>query len=103
MPGYPYGYSYGPAGQNNKMAIASLVTSAASVVLAGLCGIGLISGPVGAVLGVIALNQIKDTGEDGRGLAIAGIVLGALLGLIGAAFLVLLVIGLAASSSSPTY
>jgi hypothetical protein len=42
--------------------------------LAGLiCGIGSI---VGIVLGAIALGQIKERGEGGRGLAIAGIVVG---------------------------
>jgi uncharacterized membrane protein len=38
------------------------------------CGIGSI---VGIVLGVIALNQIKQTNQYGRGLAIAGIAVGA--------------------------
>ncbi|OBK28369.1 hypothetical protein A5634_01385 [Mycobacterium asiaticum] len=45
------------------MAIAALV---ASLVLA----------PLGIVFGHISLSQIKKTGEDGRGLAIAGLVLG---------------------------
>ena len=31
---------------------------------------------VGIILGIIALNQIKQTGQQGRGLAIAGIVVG---------------------------
>jgi hypothetical protein len=31
----------------------------------------------GIVLGVVALNQIKVSGESGRGLAIAGIAVGA--------------------------
>jgi hypothetical protein len=53
------------------MAIASLVCS---VVGAFLCGIGSI---VGIVLGVIALNQIKQTGQGGRGMALAGIIVGA--------------------------
>ena len=39
-----------------------------------LCGIGSI---IGIVLGVVALNQIKQTHEGGRGLAIAGIAVGA--------------------------
>ncbi len=51
------------------MAIASLVASAIGV----LCGIGSI---VGIVLGILALNQIKQTREGGQGLAIAGIALG---------------------------
>jgi hypothetical protein len=49
------------------MAIASLVSS-----LVGLlcCGIGPV---LGIVFGVIALNQIKQSGQSGRGMAIAGI------------------------------
>jgi len=51
------------------MAIASIVASCIGV----LCGIGSI---VGIVLGVIALNQIKETRQGGHGLAIAGIAVG---------------------------
>jgi hypothetical protein len=51
------------------MAIASLVASCVGV----LCGIGSI---VGIVLGIIAMNQIKQTREGGHGLAIAGIAVG---------------------------
>jgi uncharacterized membrane protein len=54
----------------NKLAIWSLLSSGIGI----LCGIGSI---VGIVLGVIALNQIKRTNEGGRGLAIAGIAVGA--------------------------
>ena len=35
-------------------------------------------GPVGAILGFVSLGQIKRTGEQGRGMAIAGIVIGIL-------------------------
>ncbi|OBK13499.1 hypothetical protein A5636_09455 [Mycobacterium asiaticum] len=47
----------------NSMAIAALVTS-------------LVLAPLGIVFGHISLSQIKRTGEDGRGFAIAGLVLG---------------------------
>ena len=30
----------------------------------------------GVVLGVIALNQVKRTGEEGRGMALAGVIVG---------------------------
>ena len=40
-----------------------------------ICGLGSLAG---VVLGVIALSQIKRSRQQGRGLAIAGIVLGAL-------------------------
>jgi hypothetical protein len=43
-------------------------------VIGFFCGIGSI---IGIVLGIIALNQVKTTGEGGRGMAIAGIAIGA--------------------------
>lgn len=72
--GYPapnYSGGYGPpaASGTNTMAIASLVASVVGV----LCGIGSI---VGIVLGAVALNQIKQTQQEGYGLAVAGIVVG---------------------------
>ncbi len=56
----------------NTMAIASLVTSI--VGFAPFCG-GVLS-IVGIVLGAVALSQIKETPQDGYGLAVAGIVVG---------------------------
>ena len=56
------------------MAIASLVASLIGFIPFCFFGIGSI---IGIVLGVVALNQIKSTHEGGRGLAIAGIVVGA--------------------------
>ncbi|ORV52564.1 hypothetical protein AWC05_24080 [Mycobacterium florentinum] len=67
------------------MAIASLVCS----LLGWLCGIGPI---LGIIFGILALGKIKQTGEGGRGLAIAGIAIGAVLivfGIIGAIFSVI--------------
>ena len=50
--------------KTNVLAIVSLVTS--------ILGFGLI----GVITGHIGLNQIKQTGEEGRGLAIAGLIIG---------------------------
>jgi Domain of unknown function (DUF4190) len=85
-PGYnvpydPYqAYQVGPS-ETNGLAIASLSTSVAGVVLgiplAIFCYIGLLIPIVGAVLGAVALSQIKRTNQHGRGLAIAGIAVGA--------------------------
>ena len=61
------------------MAIGSLVASVVGV----CCGIGSI---VGIVLGVLSMNQIKQTGENGHGLAIAGIAVGVLTLLINVAW-----------------
>ncbi|OBK23550.1 hypothetical protein A5634_00375 [Mycobacterium asiaticum] len=60
------------------MAVMSIVASGVGWVC---CGIGAIVGPI---FGIIALSQIKRTGEGGRNLAIAGITVGGviLVGLI---------------------
>ncbi|MFO7165270.1 MAG: DUF4190 domain-containing protein [Mycolicibacterium hassiacum] len=70
-PGYPQpGYGpYPPPTPTNGLAIASLVCS----MLGLICGC-VFSVP-GIVLGLIALNQTKTSGGEGRGLAIAGIAL----------------------------
>ncbi|MDF0531610.1 DUF4190 domain-containing protein [Tsukamurella sp. 8F] len=64
-PGYPPS-----APGTNNLAIASLVTG-----ILGICC--FLFSIAGIITGVISLNQIKQTGEGGRGLAIAGIVCGA--------------------------
>jgi hypothetical protein len=66
--GGPGGYP-GPA-KTNTLAIVSIVCSAVGL----FCGIGSIAG---IILGVVAKNQIKQTGEAGDGLALAGIIVGA--------------------------
>ncbi|WP_203612239.1 DUF4190 domain-containing protein [Amycolatopsis sp. SID8362] len=55
-----------PTGRNG-MAIASLILG-----ILGICGLSLV---LGLILGIIALVQINRTGQPGRGMAIAGIVL----------------------------
>lgn len=62
----PYGYAQQPypaQPRYNTMAIIGFVLS-------------IVVSVVGIVLSFIALSQIKRTGEQGRGLAIAGLVLG---------------------------
>lgn len=78
----PPGSTYSQAVGTNGMAIASLVSS----LLGWICGIGPI---LGIIFGILALNKIKQTGQGGRGLAIAGIAIGAVLivfGIIGGIF-----------------
>jgi hypothetical protein len=53
------------------MAIAALVTSLVGLLFCGLPSI------VGMVLGMVALGETKRTGQKGRGLALAGIIIGA--------------------------
>jgi Domain of unknown function (DUF4190) len=85
--GYPGGYPAPPAAGTNGMAIASLVCS----LVGWLCGLGPI---LGVVFGVIALNQIKQSGQEGRGLALAGVIIGTATIVIGViAFIVAMVVG----------
>ena len=60
----PAGYAYAPAQPTNTLAIVSLVLS--------IIGVSL----VGVILGHIALGQIKTTGAPGRGIALAGVIVG---------------------------
>jgi hypothetical protein len=68
----PPGYYAGPqAGRRtNQLAIAALICGVAQVVFGFLTGIPAI------VLGHIARRQIRETGEDGAGMALAGLILG---------------------------
>lgn len=71
--GYPpvgYGYVAPPSATTNSMAIGALVSALLGWVI---CGIGSV---VGVVVGIIALRQIKQTGQGGRGLALGGIIIG---------------------------
>jgi len=63
-------YNGAPAGpKTNVLAIVSLIASLSGFIL-------LITPIVGIITGHIALNQIKRTGENGRGLALAGTIVG---------------------------
>jgi hypothetical protein len=98
-PAYPGGYQpYGVAPRpqgTNGMAIASLVVSLIGLVS---CFIGI--GPiVGLILGVVALNQIKSTGQPGRGIALAGVWVG-VAGIVMAIIYWVVVVVTAVSNSS---
>jgi len=60
----PAGYAYAPTQPTNTLAIVSLVLS--------ILGVSL----VGVILGHVALGQIKTTGAPGRGIALAGVIVG---------------------------
>ncbi|MGH3666389.1 MAG: DUF4190 domain-containing protein, partial [Egibacteraceae bacterium] len=91
--GYGYGTPYQPA-QTNGMAIAALICGVATFA----CGITFLPA---LILGYIAKGQIDRSGgqQQGRGMAVAGIVIG----WIGVAFVmlfaVLLAIGVATDNS----
>ena len=87
----PHGPGYG-TGSTNGLAVASLVCS-----LAGL--VTCIGAPIGVVLGHVAKNQIKVSGEEGDGLATAGLVIGYLVSVLGLLLCGLWTVGAVFSSS----
>ncbi len=68
-PAYVYG-----APRTNPLAIASFAVALGALIF------GLLASIVAVVLGHIALSQIAKRGEGGRGLALAGVIIGYVLG-----------------------
>ena len=108
-PGYPQGYPPAPGYQSydpysmgkppgtNGKAIAALVTAVAGVVLCGLPSIA------GIILGIIAMRETKRTGQDGYGLALAGLIVGSVAVALVVLYIVFMVVIMASSSSYETY
>ncbi|SFP85196.1 protein of unknown function [Geodermatophilus dictyosporus] len=71
----------------NTMAILALV-------------LAFVAAPVGLVLGVLARRQIRRTGEEGDGLALAGIVVGGIGTALAAMGIVVAILALATVSAS---
>ena len=90
----PYGqqpYGYAPVATTNTMAILALVFA-------------FIFSPAAIVLGHVAKKQIRQTGEQGEGLATAGLWLGYIFTGLYVAFCALwLIVVVAAGASSSTY
>ncbi len=82
-PGYPPAYGR----PTNTMAILALVMA-------------FVFAPAGLILGVIARKQIRRTGEEGDGLALAGIIVG---GIATALFVLMLVFMIVAFTAASTY
>lgn len=85
-PGYPVAHRRPAAQATNGLAVASLVCGLMQVFTLGITAIPAV------ILGHVARGQIRRSGERGDGMATAGLVLGWL----GIAFFVLIVVGVAA-------
>lgn len=84
QPGYAQpGYAPGPG--TDGLAVGALISG-----IAGLSVVPLIASVVAIVLGIMSLGRIRASGQEGRGMAIAGIVMGA----IGVVFLLLAIVAL---------
>lgn len=110
-PGYPPAYpgygGYGtdpydpyrppkPLGTNGK-AIAALVTSLAGLVFCGLPSIA------GVILGIIAMRETRRTCQDGYGLALAGVIVGALVIALIVLYIVVVIVLMASSAGYSNY
>ncbi|WDZ86659.1 DUF4190 domain-containing protein [Micromonospora cathayae] len=96
--GYP-AYPYPPVRRTNSMALAALILS-----LVGIAS--CLTAPVGAILGHVARKQIRETGEDGEGMAKAAIIVGwVLTGLLVLAivFYIVVIVFAISESSSTSY
>jgi hypothetical protein len=98
QPGYggqpsPYGYGY-PQRANGK-ATAALWTGIGALVLSFCCGLGVM-GVLPIVLGVKARSEIRASGgqQEGDGMALAGIITGAVAIVLSLAFIALIVVAL---------
>jgi hypothetical protein len=80
-------YTYGapPPAKANSLAITSMVLA-----LVGLaCGL---TAPIGAIMGHVARRQIRQRGESGDGMALAGIIVGWIVTALWMAYLAFMVI-----------
>lgn len=98
----PHPYAPQPSlGGTNGKAIASLVLG-----IVGLTGLPLVASVLALVFGYMARSEITASGQEGKGLATAGIILGWVGIVVVAAFmafiLVVLVVNFSAASSSGT-
>jgi len=91
MPAWTGGAGY-PAPQTNGLAIAALICGVAQIAAGPLTGIPAI------ILGHVARSRIRQTGEQGAGMALAGLILG----YIGLVLAIILVIAVIAAVSTVT-
>jgi hypothetical protein len=89
--GYQQYAGYAPSAGTNGFAVASLICS---VLLSWLLGLG---GILGLVFGIIGIRQCARSGQGGRGLAIAGIVISAV---VIAFWILVLIVGIATHGTS---
>ena len=95
-PGYPGGYPPGyppvaPWGRpTNSLAIVSLV-------------LAFVFAPAALVTGIIARKQIRRTGEDGDGMALAGIIIGGIITGLFVLVIVFWIIAFASFAGDPAF
>lgn len=87
--GYQPQYPPPPARGTNIMAIMAIVFA-------------FVFSPLGIVFGIIARKQISRTGEEGDGLALAGLIVGAVFTVIMVLYIILMIVFFAAAVTIPS-
>ena len=84
------------------MAVTSMILGIASITLGLCCYFGILTAPIAVILGIVSLVQIKNTPNryGGKGMSIAGIIMGALYFVILALIVVFYGIGIFMSTLS---
>jgi len=95
VPAYQPGLAAGQGRRSNTLAVGSLVLGLVQFVGWIFVLPGLVAAILAIVFGFVSMNQIRRSGERGRGLAIAGVVLGFLAIIIAG---LLVVVGVAAKN-----
>ncbi len=101
-PGAPPTQNYGGAPVYQQPAYAQAVGTNGLAIASLICGI-LGTSLVAVILGHIALSQIKKTGQEGRGMAIAGLVLGYLALVVSVIAVIFLLVATSQLGSSTYY
>jgi hypothetical protein len=94
MPYHPYYPQVAPLPPTNGLALGSMICGIAEIFTLGLAAIPAV------ILGHLARSQIRQTGERGDGMAVAGLVLG-YLAIAGWALVILLVTAHTGSAGPP--
>jgi hypothetical protein len=104
----PYGEGpvppgFAPVPPTNNKATAALITGVTTLVLSWCCGLGVL-GVVAVVLGIRARSEVRSSGgaQTGEGIALAGIITGAVAAVIGVLVIALIIIVLATGNATFT-
>jgi len=101
QPAYAPQYAQATAAPpTNVLAVISMISSIVGVFFWGIFAVA------GVIMGHIALSQIKKRGEGGRGMAVAGLIVGYVaigVWLLIAAFLLIVAFGFLATAGSASY
>ena len=89
-PGYGPPPGYGYARPTNTYAILALV-------------LAFVFAPLGIVFGVLARKQIRQTGEEGDGLALAGLIIGSIFTAIFVLFIVIWIVAIASIAGGSSF